>query len=52
MLKREGLGLPLTVLAGFLLLALGAGTLWDLPLAQTIFVGQSAPFGNFFAAFG
>ena len=52
MLKREGLGAPLLILAGALLLALGAGSLWDLPLAEQLYVGRSAPFGDLFAAFG
>jgi len=52
MLKREGMAVPLIVLASILLLALGAGTLWDLQIANALYVGKSTPFGDFFAAFG
>ena len=52
MLKREGLRLPVWVLAFVLLLTLGAGTLWDLPIARALYAGRTSPFGRFFAAFG
>ncbi len=51
MMKREGLGLPVILLLGILLVLMVVGTFFDYPVSQFLYGGPTA-FGSFFAAFG